>query len=82
MKSYLDGPYGIHSVFIRGNKYKNFMCVSGGIGVTPIISTAKELLYQKTQGRPLDNLTFIWAGRDKEIVSKIVHADELDFMLR
>ena len=58
------------------------MCISGGIGVTPIISTAKELLHEKKEGRPINNLTFIWTGRDKEIVNKIVHADELDKLLK
>ncbi len=50
------------------NKYHNFVCISGGIGVTPIWSTAKEILHETKQGRVVQNLHFIWSGRDSSIV--------------
>ncbi|EDK31756.1 ferric reductase-like transmembrane component family protein (macronuclear) [Tetrahymena thermophila SB210] len=80
-KGYLDGPYGYHSISIEGDKYKNFLCISGGIGVTPIISTAKELLHQIEQGRPINSLYFIWTGRDSAIVQSVLKPDDLRSLL-
>ncbi|KAL4441147.1 hypothetical protein ABPG74_002097 [Tetrahymena malaccensis] len=77
VKGYVDGPYGYHSISIEGDKYKNFLCISGGIGVTPIISTAKEILHQMEKGRPISNLHFIWTGRDSAIVQSVVKPGDL-----
>ena len=33
---YIDGPYGNSIVDIDGDKYKMFLMVSGGIGITPL----------------------------------------------
>ncbi|EAR94978.1 ferric reductase-like transmembrane component family protein (macronuclear) [Tetrahymena thermophila SB210] len=81
LKGYLDGPYGYHSIGIEGDKYKHFLCISGGIGVTPIISTAKEILKQMEKGRPVNSLHFIWTGRDSAIVESVLKPDELRSLL-
>lgn len=63
---------------ISKEKYKSFLCLSGGIGVTPILSTAKELLnQQRLRERNIDNLIFIWTGRDIDIVKKVLKASDL-----
>lgn len=45
VNAYVDGPYGLHSIALSDDKYQNFLCFAGGIGITPIISTVKDLLY-------------------------------------
>ncbi|KAL4489822.1 hypothetical protein ABPG72_022462 [Tetrahymena utriculariae] len=81
IQGYLDGPYGYHSIGIEGDKYKHFLCISGGIGVTPIISTAKELLKQMEKGRSVNSLHFIWTGRDSAIVESVLKPDDLRSLL-
>jgi len=43
---YIDGPYGSPEIDIDGAKYKLFLLVSGGIGVTPMQSVASKLVYE------------------------------------
>lgn len=78
---YVEGPYGSHSIAISDIKYKNFLCFAGGIGVTPIISTVKDILYESKLGRPVSNLSFIWTGRERSIVESIINQDELISLL-
>ncbi|KAL4441149.1 hypothetical protein ABPG74_002099 [Tetrahymena malaccensis] len=80
-KAYLDGPYGSHSISIDGDKYQNFLMISGGIGVTPIISTAKELLSEIDDGRPVKNLHFIWTGRDSALIEGVFEPGDLKSLL-
>jgi ferredoxin-NADP reductase len=40
----MDGPYGNPAIDIDGDKYKIFMMISGGIGITPMQSITNELL--------------------------------------
>jgi len=69
----MEGPYGALSVDIDDDKrYKMAICVAGGIGVTPIQSIGKTLLYQhRVLGRKLKNLKFVWAVRDMQMVEDI-----------
>ncbi|EWS74548.1 ferric reductase-like transmembrane component family protein (macronuclear) [Tetrahymena thermophila SB210] len=80
-RAYIDGPYGSHSISIEGDKYQNFLMISGGIGVTPIISTAKELLAEIDDGRPVKNLHFIWTGRDSALVEGVFEPGDLKSLL-
>ncbi|EGR32640.1 hypothetical protein IMG5_075770 [Ichthyophthirius multifiliis] len=77
-KGFLDGPYGSHSINIHGHKYQHFVCVSGGIGVTPILSTAKEILHEIKKGRIVKSLYFIWSGRDVSIIQNLLKPNELE----
>lgn len=50
----LDGAaYGKPSVDIESNRYKAFLIISGGIGLTPMSSIYKTLLKDTVYGRIL-----------------------------
>lgn len=44
VKAYIEGPYGNPSTDINSDRYKLFILVSGGIGITPLQSIAMNLL--------------------------------------
>ena len=50
---YLDGPYGAPCLDVDGDRYKMFMFVSGGIGITPMQSICNDVLYQRRRGRDI-----------------------------
>lgn len=72
-----EGPYGAAEIDIDGSRYKNFLFVSGGIGVTPLMSIANEILYQSDfQGRKLERVHFVWAVRDSPMIESLTgHRD-------
>ena len=50
---YLDGPYGAPCLDVDGDRYKMFMFVSGGIGITPMQSICNDILHQRRRGRDI-----------------------------
>lgn len=62
MKIKIQGPYGKKDNLYTTNKYKNIMMISGGIGVTPMISIAYHLdeLYYISKLTYLEVVKFIW----------------------
>lgn len=62
-KVYIQGPYGssLNSKY-KSNIYKNIIMVSGGIGVTPMISIMKDIdeLYFCKKLKNLQKVIFIW----------------------
>ena len=62
---FLEGPYGEPVVDVWGGRYKNFLLVSGGIGITPLQSVARELMSQQQRGRDVDRIWFCWSVRDR-----------------
>ncbi len=68
---WIDGSYGNPSIDIDSDKYKIFLMVSGGIGITPLQSITNSLLEQHSRGRPLKKLFFIWSVRDHALISDI-----------
>jgi ferredoxin-NADP reductase len=53
------------------------MCVSGGIGVTPNLSVARQLLHEHSKGhRKLSKLHFVWTVRDLGMVREIAPIEE------
>eukprot|EP00662_Eupelagonemidae_sp_cell21_P008015 gene8015-17145_t len=61
----LDGPYGAPGVDLDSDRYKCVLCVSGGIGITPLQSVTNDLIAQHRAGRPLRHIYFVWSVRDK-----------------
>eukprot|EP00794_Sanderia_malayensis_P007486 gene7486-8316_t len=79
MTIFIDGPYGQPSVDVDGDKYKTFLFVSGGIGITPMQSICNDLISQYKRGRPLHRIFFIWSVRDAFMVSSILDYDRQYF---
>jgi len=77
--AYIDGPYGQPSVDIDGDRYKVFVFVSGGIGITPMQSICNDLVHQYRRGRPLKKIFFIWSVRDAFMVTSVLDYDKQYF---
>jgi NADPH oxidase len=69
---WIEGPYGALSVDLDSNRYGMVLCVCGGIGVTHCRSVARSLLYDHCEhGRRLEQLRFVWAVRDYDLVNDV-----------
>ena len=77
--AFIDGPYGQPSVDVDGDKYKIFVFVSGGIGITPMQSICNDLIHQSLRGRPLKKIFFIWSVRDAFMVTSVLDYDQQYF---
>lgn len=60
--------------------YDVLLCVSGGIGITPLMSITNHLLEQKKQPK---YLRFVWAVADRGVLdvaakAKVLHGDDLE----
>lgn len=73
--AYIDGPYGQPSVDVDGDKYKIFVFISGGIGITPMQSICNDIIHQYKRGRPLKKVYFIWSVRDAFMVTSVLDYD-------
>lgn len=69
MKIWWEGPLGNAECDIWGERYKSFLMVSGGIGITPLQAVTNQLTDQCTKGRPLTQIKFVWAVSDKSIMN-------------
>ena len=73
---YLDGPYGVPCLDVDGDRYKMFMFVSGGIGITPMQSICNDILHQRRRGRDIRKVMFIWSVRDLFMVTSVLDYDK------
>ena len=73
---YLDGPYGAPCLDVDGDRYKLFMLVSGGIGITPMQSICNDVLHQRRRGRDIRKVMFIWSVRDLFMVTVVLDYDK------
>lgn len=72
IKIWMEGPYGIASVNLDHERYRMVLCVSGGIGVTHCRSIARSILHDHHEnGRKLDQMRFVWAVRDYNLVKDL-----------
>lgn len=70
------GPYGNSRVIIDNPKYKYFLLVTGGIGITPLQSICNELIVQRFRGRDIKKIKFIWAIRDRGMARAVADYKE------
>jgi predicted ferric reductase len=66
-----EGPYGEPQIDFEGDKYKLFLLVSGGIGITPMQSICNQLHDEHNRGRPIELCYFVWTCRDKYMVDSV-----------
>ncbi|GLD98883.1 hypothetical protein PINS_up007601 [Pythium insidiosum] len=72
----VEGPYGALSVDLEhSDTYSHVVLLSGGIGVTPMLSLANELYYEahvaQTRCRPVRKARFVWSLRDRELIEAL-----------
>eukprot|EP00238_Polyblepharides_amylifera_P007236 CAMPEP_0196581748 /NCGR_PEP_ID=MMETSP1081-20130531/35324_1 /TAXON_ID=36882 /ORGANISM="Pyramimonas amylifera, Strain CCMP720" /LENGTH=533 /DNA_ID=CAMNT_0041902089 /DNA_START=189 /DNA_END=1790 /DNA_ORIENTATION=+ len=77
LKVLIEGPYGEPSIDIDGPKYKSFLLISGGIGVTPMQSIANDLLHQYNNGRPMNKIWFVWSVADRDMVDVMFNSPDM-----
>lgn len=77
LELYMDGPYGNPSINLEMDDKKLFLLIAGGIGVTPIISTANDLIDQYIRGRDIKKIFFVWSVRDTLMVPGIMNEQNL-----
>ena len=73
---YVHGPYGLPAVDIDGPRYKIFLMFTGGIGITPLQSIARDLLHQSDQGRKIVKIMFVWSVRETDSPNGELDASE------
>lgn len=70
--AFMEGPYGEPVTDVEGDRYKCFLLVSGGIGVTPMQSIFNQLLYEYARGRKIVKIWFVYAVRDKFMIDSVL----------
>ncbi|KAL7575529.1 hypothetical protein ACA910_020110 [Epithemia clementina (nom. ined.)] len=73
----MEGPYGNFGVDVTSEKrYKVFLLLCGGIGVTPMQSMFCHLLHEHgTDSRQLKKLKIVWVQRDPQLMEQSQVAD-------
>eukprot|EP00301_Raphidiophrys_heterophryoidea_P002083 c10977_g1_i1.p1 GENE.c10977_g1_i1~~c10977_g1_i1.p1 ORF type:complete len:436 (-),score=92.38 c10977_g1_i1:197-1504(-) len=72
----LEGPYGSPMVDLDSERYKLFVLISGGIGITPMQSICNDLIDQNKRGRPIKKIFFVWTVRDRQMIDAVYDANE------
>jgi predicted ferric reductase len=73
---WMEGPYGEPAVDVEGSRYKCFLMLSGGIGITPMQSITNDLISQHERGRELVKVWFVWSARDSALLNSLYDGDE------
>ena len=73
---YMTGPLGNAMINLDDEEFETLMFVSGGIGITPMQSFAKTLLYEIKSGRKIKKIVFIWSGRNEDFIDNCVNVDK------
>lgn len=65
----MEGPYGKLAVDINDtDRYKTVVLIAGGIGITPLMSVANDLLQQVKNGREMTKIRIVWTIRSLDIL--------------
>ena len=80
IQMYVEGPYGQLTVHLP--LYRYVMLVSGGLGVTPMLSVYHQLLKQseaveKAAGGAASDVQFVWSMRDEQLIKSVWRDMEL-----
>ena len=79
----VQGAYGTTAIDIDNSNYKRFILIAGGIGATPMLSTANSLCDQYSRGRDIDKVDFLWSVKTLELVDELLDSDNDNmFILR
>lgn len=75
----IEGPYGKLAVDVNDtNRYKMVVLIAGGIGVTPLMSIANDLLQQVKDGRDMTKIRFVWTIRSPDILQTMKDKGDLE----
>lgn len=77
LQVFIDGPYGIPSLDHQNEDKKIFMFIAGGIGATPLLSAANELIDNYVRGRDIKKIFFFWALREQSTASALINDQDL-----
>ncbi|PNW85477.1 hypothetical protein CHLRE_03g188300v5 [Chlamydomonas reinhardtii] len=77
VKAFIEGPFGSPSIDLYGERFKAFLLISGGIGVTPVQSFFNHLMAQRTRGRPVRLAHLVWSVRDRALMSNVLGFDDV-----
>ena len=72
VKAFIEGPFGSPAIDLYGERFKAFLLISGGIGVTPVQSFFNHLMAQRTRGRPVRLAHLVWSVRDRALMSNVL----------
>ena len=70
-RMYVEGPYG--SLSLPLPLYRHVLLVSGGLGVTPMLSVYHDLRKRRGGGERggMDAVRFVWAMRDERLIDSV-----------
>eukprot|EP00827_Trimyema_finlayi_P006425 TRINITY_DN719_c0_g1_i13.p1 TRINITY_DN719_c0_g1~~TRINITY_DN719_c0_g1_i13.p1 ORF type:complete len:434 (-),score=76.36 TRINITY_DN719_c0_g1_i13:153-1430(-) len=77
---FMHGPYGTNKLDLFNSKYESFVFVSGGIGLPPMLSNLKSILYQRSAGRNIKKIIFVWTTRDATDAAIVEKQQILDML--
>ena len=64
----IDGPHGNSMIDLDSEEYQTLLFISGGIGITPLLSFVKNLFFEIKNGRKIKKIVFVWSGRNKDFL--------------
>eukprot|EP01038_Epipyxis_sp_PR26KG_P008087 gene8087-10955_t len=67
----IEGPYGNSMIDIEGDQYEVIMLISGGIGITPLLSTWNYLVNEQAKGRTLRKVIFVSSAKDEDVLKAL-----------
>ena len=78
-RMYVEGPYGALTLPLP--RYRHVMLVSGGLGVTPMLSVYHHLREghrkegevegRRQEGRGMEKVDFVWSMRDRGLIDSV-----------
>jgi Predicted ferric reductase len=75
----LEGPYGNLAVDINDTvRYKTVVLIAGGIGITPLLSVANDLLQQVQNGREMTRIRFVWTIRSLDVLQSMKDSGDIE----